>query len=78
MGTAKMKDAKLNAVLLLAKNYFRLSEIKVNVFADTIEMENVPAALMKYYEKKIRKMIFKDQRRAIAQIAEATSNAERE
>ena len=32
-----MKDAKLNAVLLLAKNYFRLSEIKVNVFADTIE-----------------------------------------
>ena len=71
-----MKEAKLNAVLLLAKNYFRLSEIRVNLFADTIEMENVPAALMKYYEKKIRKMIFKDQRRALAQITKATNKEE--
>ena len=71
-----MKDAKLNAVLLLAKNYFRLSEIRVNVFADTIEMENVPESLMKYYEKRIRKMIFEDQRRALAQIAEAVPAAD--
>ena len=71
-----MKEAKLNAVLLLAKNYFRLSEIKVNVYADTIELGNVPKTLMKYYEKKIRKMIFKDQRRALAQITKATNKEE--
>lgn len=71
-----MKGEKLNAVLLLAKNYWRLGEIKVSTFADSIEMENVPAALMKYYEKRIRKMIFKDQRRALQQITTVVKKEE--
>lgn len=71
-----MKDEKLSAVLLLAKNYWRLGEIKVSTFGDSIEMENVPAALMKYYEKRIRKMIFKDQRRALQQITTVVKKEE--
>ncbi len=64
-------EAELNALLLLGKNYQRLSEMTVGRDGQSIVIRYVPDALFQFFLDKFRKTVEEETIKALEQYKEA-------
>lgn len=64
---------ELNALLLLAKNYERLKDVKVHIHRDdeVIQIENVPSSMIDHFAEKLDELANAEVEKAVSLVEQA-------